>query len=634
MNPQLGQTPATPAVGKRNTLFLYSTTVSDTGYVRSNNQDSSFAGERLIAICDGMGGHAGGDTASTIAVRSLAHIEVEPDTPQTVGEVAALLETSVIAAHDAIVGKAKRERKLAGMGTTVTAVALVEDHWVLAHIGDSRAYLLRNGRIIRATKDHSYVQHLIDIGKITPGEAKNHPQRNVVMRVLGDFDIDPRPDISVRKAQPGDRWMLCSDGVCGVLSDSTIRETLETVTNPQECAQQLVGMALKAGSTDNCTAVIADANIPLDPGEVGKRHQVPLVGGAVSSDLSPVAEILGTTVAQAPRLRDEYAKSPAQKAAELAHAEVPSPVSAPAAESNDLETQNADMQGASASQAPVAEGAMPQNDEASTSVIPAVAELAADAAGMPGAAASDDVDDVDAPISGSFEDDSADDDQPVNIAVPSAQKESADDTMPDTSEIPIVTKRDGTKTTDPHDPAVAKALHHEKVKQQQRDIQRKKRSRGALAAMILLVVVVVAGSLFGAWRWSQNQYYIGESNGYVAIYKGVNTNIFGWNLSHVEEMTPIHVDTLDENSQQQLQKGLAMGSLEEARDHVAGIVVNDATVKQSEPSESASSDADSSSASSLASDSASGSDETSADGSSDNAGASSDGASSETGASQ
>ena len=171
MNPQLGQTPATPAVGKRNTLFLYSTTVSDTGYVRSNNQDSSFAGERLIAICDGMGGHAGGDTASTIAVRSLAHIEVEPDTPQTVGEVAALLETSVIAAHDAIVGKAKRERKLAGMGTTVTAVALVEDHWVLAHIGDSRAYLLRNGRIIRATKDHSYVQHLIDIGKITPGEA-------------------------------------------------------------------------------------------------------------------------------------------------------------------------------------------------------------------------------------------------------------------------------------------------------------------------------------------------------------------------------------------------------------------------------------------------------------------------------
>lgn len=129
-------------------LFLYSTTVSDVGTVRANNQDSSFAGEHLIAMCDGMGGHAGGDTASSIAIRSLAHIE-QDDTGGNVETISRMMETSVMAAHDAIVGKAKRERKLAGMGTTVTAVALVAGYWVIAHIGDSRAYLLRDGRLSR-----------------------------------------------------------------------------------------------------------------------------------------------------------------------------------------------------------------------------------------------------------------------------------------------------------------------------------------------------------------------------------------------------------------------------------------------------------------------------------------------------
>ena len=163
-------------------LFMYSTVVSDVGTVRSNNQDSAFAGEHLIAICDGMGGHAGGDTASTIAIRSLAHIE-QDNVDGDVQVVSHMMATSVMAAHDAIVGKAKRERRLAGMGTTVTSVALVAGCWVLAHIGDSRAYLLHDGRLIRMTSDHSYVQHLIDTGRISEAEARNHPQRNVVMRV-------------------------------------------------------------------------------------------------------------------------------------------------------------------------------------------------------------------------------------------------------------------------------------------------------------------------------------------------------------------------------------------------------------------------------------------------------------------
>ena len=297
------------------TLFLYSTTVCDVGTVRSNNQDSSFAGEHLFAICDGMGGHAGGDTASTIAVRSLAHIE-RNETHSDVATVSNMLETSVMAAHDAIVGKAKRERHLAGMGTTLTAVTLVDGFWVLAHIGDSRAYLLRDGKLCQMTADHSYVQHLIDTGRITPAEARNHPQRNVVMRVLGDFDIDPHPDIAVHRAHPGDRWMLCSDGLCGVLEDSTIQETLSSVSNQEECAQQLVSMALNAGSTDNVTAVIADATLALSEKAFDLPHQTPLVGGAAAAGLEPIADIVREPVASAPLLR--YGKSsPAQRAAAL-----------------------------------------------------------------------------------------------------------------------------------------------------------------------------------------------------------------------------------------------------------------------------------------------------------------------------
>lgn len=299
----------------KQTLFLYSTTVSDVGTVRSNNQDSSFAGERLIAMCDGMGGHAGGDTASTIAIRSLAHIE-QDDEQSSVQTVANMMETSVMAAHDAIVGKAKRERKLAGMGTTVVAVALVSGYWVLAHIGDSRAYLLRDGKLSRMTTDHSYVQHLIDTGRITAAEARNHPQRNVVMRVLGDFDIDPHPDIAICQAHPADRWLLCSDGLCGVLEDSTIEEMLSTVSDQEECAQRLVSMALKAGSTDNVTAVIGDATLALDADAFDLPHQTPLVGGAASASLEAIADIMHKPVASAPVLRAGK-NSPAQRAAAL-----------------------------------------------------------------------------------------------------------------------------------------------------------------------------------------------------------------------------------------------------------------------------------------------------------------------------
>lgn len=471
-------------------LFMYATAVSDVGTVRSNNQDSAFAGEHLAAICDGMGGHAGGDTASTIAIRSLAHIE-QDSRPHDVKTVSSMMETSIMAAHDAIVGKAKRERRLAGMGTTVTAVTLVRGYWVLAHLGDSRAYLLRDNHLMRMTTDHSYVQHLIDTGHITPEEARNHPQRNVVMRVLGDFDIDPRPDIALRSAHPSDRWLLCSDGLCGVLEDSTIQDVMSSISNQEECAQKLVSMALRAGSTDNVTAVIADATLALDADAFDLPHQTPLIGGAASKDLESIADIVNKAVASAPALREDK-NSPAQRAAALAQ--------------DDDNSKNP--------------------DEGTISITRIV--------------------------------------QPSHI-----REEVGELHTPDTNEIPIVKKKNGKVSTDPHDPDVAHAVKHEQDEAQRAHSLRRRWTRIGISLGILLVLFVISGVGYGVYAWTQTQYYIGKDSNKVVIYQGVPTNIFGIALSHKVESTDIPVNKLDKSWQDQLKEGISFGSLVEARGHAS-----------------------------------------------------------------
>lgn len=470
-------------------LYMYSTTVSDVGTVRSNNQDSSFAGAHLVAICDGMGGHAGGDTASTIAIRSLAHIETDSSNSD-VAHATNILEASTLAAHDAIVGKAKRERKLAGMGTTITAITLVNDYWVLAHIGDSRAYLLRDQHLQRLTSDHSYVQHLIDTKRISESEARNHPQRNVVMRVLGDFDIDARPDISIRKAYAGDRLLLCSDGLCGVLEDSTIEETMLQFTDQEECAQHLVSMALKAGSTDNVTAVIADATIALDDKEFDLPHQTPLVGGAASAKLEPIADIIHETVASAPALIGK--SSPAERAAALM-------------QQRDDSAQN-------------------NNDKSQTTAEPST-----------------------------------------------VREENGELTDPDTGEIPVVRKSDGRYSADPNDPDVAQAIHDEQLEEKKAARSRSFRRRLIAIFAVIAAVLALGGCVWGAYSWSQNQYFVADDDGTVAVYQGVPTNIFGMALSHPVEQTNLKTAQLPEQWQDLIRNGITVESYDDALDHVETI---------------------------------------------------------------
>jgi len=233
---------------------------SDVGLVRSNNQDSGYAGPHLLMVADGMGGHAGGDVASSVAVAAFAPLDGESHGPD---DALGRLEEALEQARDEIVARTETEPELAGMGTTVVAILRAGNKLAMVHLGDSRGYLLREGVLTQVTTDHTFVQHLVDIGRITPEEAEHHPQRSVVMRVLGDFDTEVTPDMSVREARVGDRWLLCSDGLSGFVSAETIAETLRTIDDVDACADRLVQLALRAGGGDNVTVIVADV-IELD----------------------------------------------------------------------------------------------------------------------------------------------------------------------------------------------------------------------------------------------------------------------------------------------------------------------------------------------------------------------------------
>jgi protein phosphatase len=237
------------------TIALRYAARSDVGLVRSNNQDSAYAGPHLLAVADGMGGHAGGDVASSVAVAHLAPLDDEAHGPD---DALAELGRAIGTAHDELLLRAEENPELAGLGTTVTALLRSGNKLAMAHIGDSRAYLLRDGELMQVTTDHSFVQHLVNTGKITQEEAEHHPQRSVLLRVLGDFDMEIVPDMSVREARPGDRWLLCSDGLSGVVSGQTIQETLRDVADVDECADTLVQLALRGGAPDNVTVVLGD----------------------------------------------------------------------------------------------------------------------------------------------------------------------------------------------------------------------------------------------------------------------------------------------------------------------------------------------------------------------------------------
>jgi protein phosphatase len=244
---------------------------SDRGLIREGNEDSVYAGPRLLAVADGMGGMAAGEVASNIVVGALAPLDEDVSSSDLVDALRGAIGNANQTLRDAV----ESNPALEGMGTTLTAMLFSGNRIALVHVGDSRAYVMREGELTQITRDDTYVQMLVDEGRITADEATTHPQRSLLTRALDGRDVDP--DFSVREARPGDRYLLCSDGLSGVVSPETIAEAL-AIADPREAADRLISLALRGGGPDNITCIVADIV------DVGLGDNAPVVGGAAARD--------------------------------------------------------------------------------------------------------------------------------------------------------------------------------------------------------------------------------------------------------------------------------------------------------------------------------------------------------------
>jgi len=387
---------------------------SDVGLVRQENQDSGYAGPHLLVVADGMGGHAAGDVASSIAIGEIVSLDGES---HGADDALDLLAGALRAANSQLREAIARQPELQGMGTTVTALLRAGSRIAVAHIGDSRAYLLRDGTLTQITHDHSFVQSLIDDGRITEEEAESHPQRSLVTRVLTGQE-DDEPDLAIREAHVGDRFLLCSDGLSGFVARETIQEILEQDVPPAGTADRLVELAMRAGAPDNVTCIVGDV---IDLEKVQAPPTVQEVVGAA-------AERRVTTRA--------IPVSPAAKAAALSR-----------------HATGADV------------------------------------------------------------------------------KEAQDDALLREAEEP------------------PPGRHHWL----------------RLILLVVLVISAVAGGGVAAYDWSQQQYFVSQAKGHVAIYQGVSQNIGPWDLSQVIDESDIALSDLPDFYRGKVGSGISTTSIQDAR---------------------------------------------------------------------
>ncbi len=254
-----------------------SAAVSHVGRIRSNNQDSAYSGAHLFLVADGMGGHAGGDVASAIVAKRVAEAD---QVYSNAHDAEFALQSALIAANSLLAETVFEHNELTGMGTTASGMIRVGGQMVIAHIGDSRIYRLRDGELEQVTADHTFVQRLVDSGRITPEEAAVHPRRSVLMRVLGDVDAAPEIDTKILDTRPGDRWLLCSDGLSSYVSEEKIATILQTAVSAQAAADRLVKESLDHGAPDNVTVIVEDI------GDVEDASAGPVFVGSAASPLS------------------------------------------------------------------------------------------------------------------------------------------------------------------------------------------------------------------------------------------------------------------------------------------------------------------------------------------------------------
>lgn len=429
---------------------------SDVGLVRRGNEDSGYAGGHMLVVADGMGGHAAGELASATVIATFAELDRQPP-----GEdVLAALADAVADAHDELAAIVTASPDVAGMGTTVTAMAWEANRIGIAHIGDSRAYLLRDGQLFQLTLDHTFVQTLVDQGRITRAEATVHPKRNLLVRALDGVHV-VEPDLSIREAELGDRFLLCTDGLSGTVSDRDIRDVLAQ-HDPTGAVTALVDMALEAGAPDNVTCVVADVVAALEP-ESGIPDGVVPAPDSVAELLSPVSPVV-VGAASEPRNRQR----------------------------------------------------------------------------LPG------------------------------LAFPT-------DSQPD-PDVTTITSQQPSLTGSAEAADLAEA-----ARPAPGPVKPRRRLR-RLFVLLFAALLLVAAAVVGYAVWSQHQYYVGDDDGYVAIYQGVTigTGPHGW--SHPVDTTTTAVNSLPKYSREQVTQTIPTSGLDEAR-RLAEQLQAQAATCQSKPTE-------------------------------------------------
>lgn len=237
-------------------LTLRAALLTDRGLRRANNEDAAFAGRRLLAVADGVGGAPAGELASELAISALSPLDEEPEPADPLAALRDAFDTATARIRAAAAADPAR----VGMGTTVTAVLVYGHRIGLLHVGDSRCYLFRDAAVTRLTRDDTLVQEMVERGLLTTVAARDHPQRSLVTQVMQGQPI--RPAGSAPAVRPGDRLLLCSDGLTDVLADDMIAEVLGRHAEPADCADELVALVHRGGAPDNVTVVIADVQTP------------------------------------------------------------------------------------------------------------------------------------------------------------------------------------------------------------------------------------------------------------------------------------------------------------------------------------------------------------------------------------
>jgi PPM family protein phosphatase len=261
------------------TLYLQVGALSHVGVVRDGNEDSLFAGHQVLAVADGVGGSAYGEVASATTVAVFAPLD--DLSPESIDDPLATLRSAVTTANDRLREMTEHDPKLAGMGTTLTALLWAQQRLGLVQVGDSRAYRLRGGSFDQISRDQTFVQMLVDEGRITSDQAINHPQRNVILNAMDGRD-DVVPVLDLLDPEAGDRYLLCSDGLSDYVAVADIAATMAEEADPQPTCERLVTLALEAGAPDNVSCIVAvllDHEPPAD-------ERLPIVGGAAAETVA------------------------------------------------------------------------------------------------------------------------------------------------------------------------------------------------------------------------------------------------------------------------------------------------------------------------------------------------------------